>query len=207
MRAVAGVTVLLFAFLMGCNQNSKPTNPSPAPATNAPPPTTWTPVSPDMRDLAQPVAQPQPPVQPQPQPGQPTPPVAGPGTQPPMPGNVGQPTQPPLTAPQTTELVKAGKGVGQAGRSLDQNSGVAGIIVEPARVYFAAKERILFEDQIPKQVQLDKLQNNDKVPQTWDEFKARILDPCQIRLPELPPNQRYIWDPKEELLKVERPGR
>ena len=121
-----------------------------------------------------------------------------------MPGNVGQPTQPPLPAPQPTELVKAAKGVGQAGRSLDQYSGA---IVTPAKVYFAARERILFEDQIPKQVQLDKLQNNDKVPQTWDEFKARILDPCQIRLPELPPNQRYIWDPKEELLKVERPGR
>jgi hypothetical protein len=101
------------------------------------------------------------------------------------------------------ERVKAEKGVGQAGRSLDPYEGA---LVTPAKVYFSVRERIVFEDQIPKVLQLYKA-TNDKTPKSFEELKAQVLDPNQIRLPDLPPGQRYVWDPKAEELQVERPRR
>ena len=183
MRATSLAVLLLMGIVCGCE---KPAASPPQQATPQPPPTTsWTPLSPDVRDLARPV-------QPAPQPAQPAPQPAQP---------VMQPAQPPQPAAPATEQVKAQKGVGLAGRSLDPHEG---LIVTPAKAYFTVRERIIFEDQIPKSVQLYKA-TNDKVPQTFEDFKAQILDPAQIRLPELPPGQRYVWDAKAEQLNVERP--
>jgi hypothetical protein len=126
-----------------------------------------------------------------------------------------RPAPPPLPPPVTpgelslppadpgTERVKAEKGVGIKGRSLDEYEGV---IVTPVKAYFAAKERIVFEIQFPSQYQLYKAMDGN-VPKDFDDLKAKVLDPYQIKLPPLPPGHKYVWDAGKEELMVERPKR
>jgi len=117
------------------------------------------------------------------------------------------PTPPPATPPQeeTTERVKAEKGVGIKGRSLDQYEGV---VVTPVKAYFAARERIFFE--IEFKGNYDRWRASaDKAPQDYDELKAQFLDPLGLtgKLPKLPPGHKYVWDGTAEELQVERPKR
>jgi hypothetical protein len=116
---------------------------------------------------------------------------------------------PPVAAPQPPpvdmERVKAEKGVGIAGRSLDPYEGA---IVTPAKTLFTVRERVVFEAQIPEALKLFKANNiNGQGPKSHDEFMAQIIQANQIQLPELPPGQRYVYDPKTEELNVERPRR
>ncbi|MEX2173956.1 MAG: hypothetical protein WD872_06305 [Pirellulaceae bacterium] len=103
------------------------------------------------------------------------------------------------------ERVKAGKGVGIKGRSLDEYEG---IVVTPAKTLFAAKERIFFEIEFP--ANYDRwIILEDKVPQNFDELKTRFLDPLGLtaKMPELPPGHKYAWDAPTQQLMVERPKR
>jgi hypothetical protein len=99
------------------------------------------------------------------------------------------------------ERVKAEKGVGVKGRSLDEHEGV---VVTPAKAYFAVRERAVFEIQIPAALKLFKATNGNG-PKSHEEFMAQIIDANQIQLPELPAGQRYVYDPEKEELQVERP--
>ena len=84
----------------------------------------------------------------------------------------------------------------KAGRSLDPHEGM---LVTPAKTYFAVRERLMFEATIPQALNLYKA-TNGKFPQSHDEFMAQIIQAGQIQLPQLPEGQRYVWDPdKEEL--------
>ena len=44
---------------------------------------------------------------------------------------------------------------------------------------------------------------HDGAPKTHDEFMKEIIQAAEIRLPELPAGDRYIYDPKTEQLMVE----
>jgi len=101
------------------------------------------------------------------------------------------------------DRVKAEKGVGVKGRSLDQHEG---LIVTSAKALFTVRERAVFEIQIPEALKLYKA-TNDKGPKSHEEFMAQIIDANQIRLPQLPAGQRYVYDPEKEELMVERPAR
>jgi len=101
------------------------------------------------------------------------------------------------------ERVKAEKGVGVKGRSLDQH---AGVLVTPAKAYFSVRERAVFDIQIPEAIKLFKATNGNG-PKTHEEFMAQIVDANQIHLPELPAGQKYVYDPEKEELQVERPAR
>jgi hypothetical protein len=101
------------------------------------------------------------------------------------------------------ERVKAEKGVGIKGRSLDEHQGM---LVTPAKAYFSVRERVVFEIQIPEAVKLFKATNGSG-PKSHEDFMAQIVDANQIHLPELPPGQRYVYDPEKEELMVERPAR
>ena len=100
-----------------------------------------------------------------------------------------------------TERVKAEKGVGIKGRSLDQYEGV---LVTPAKAYFSARERIVFEIQVPNALNLYKA-SEGHAPKTHDEFMKKIVQANQIKLPPLPPGHKYVYDPMTEQLMVERP--
>lgn len=103
-------------------------------------------------------------------------------------------------APPTTETVKAEVGVGQKGRGYG-----GGIITEPVHQYFVAKERIAFEFELPKAMQLYKA-THEKGPPTHEAFMRDIIDAAQIKLPQLPEGHSYKYDPKTEQLMVERPS-
>jgi hypothetical protein len=105
-----------------------------------------------------------------------------------------------------TESVEAGVGVGKKGRSLDNETGIGKAIAQPAISLFAAKERIVFEIQIPHAVNLFQAIEGRK-PKSDEEFMDKIVKANQIKLPELPKGGRYYYDPETEQLMVERPKR
>lgn len=110
--------------------------------------------------------------------------------------NVPQPDDPNL------ERVKAGKGVGAAGRSLDKHEG---LYVTPAKTLFTAKERIFYDAEFKGNYRVWR-QTVDKAPKDFEELKAQFLDPLGLtaKLPKLPEGHKYYWDATEEL-QVERP--
>ncbi len=98
--------------------------------------------------------------------------------------------------------VKAGVGSGKKGRSLDEHEG---IIVTPAKTYFIAKEKIKFEIEIPKALQLfDALEGRG--PNTHEEFMEKVIKAYNIKLPELPEGHKYVYDPMTKTLMVEIPA-
>jgi hypothetical protein len=120
--------------------------------------------------------------QPTPQPSRPQPPV------------VNAPPAPPPVVQK-----KAAVGVGAKGRGYGQ-----GVIATPAASLFAAKEKLVFEAQIPQAMQLFKA-TEDRAPKDNDEFMEKIIKANNIKLPELPEGDRYMYDPKTEELMVESP--
>ncbi|MGI8981441.1 MAG: hypothetical protein ACR2FY_19620 [Pirellulaceae bacterium] len=104
--------------------------------------------------------------------------------------------------PAQTVQVKAGVGSGKKGRSLDKHEG---IIVTPAKTLFAAKEKIKFEIEIPKALQLfDALEGRG--PSTHEEFMEKVIKAYNVELPELPEGHRYLYDPMTKTLMVEKPA-
>jgi hypothetical protein len=99
--------------------------------------------------------------------------------------------------------VKAEKGVGIKGRSLDQYEGV---VVTPVKAYFAARERVFFDIEFKGNYDRWRVLA-DKPPKDFDELKAQFLDPNGLtgKLPKLPQGHRYVWDAAKEELQVERP--
>lgn len=99
------------------------------------------------------------------------------------------------------ERVKAEKGVGIKGRSLDEYEGV---IVTPAKQIFTVRERVVFEIQIPSALNLFNA-SEGRNPESHEEFMEKIVQFNNIKLPELPPGQKYVYDPARNELMVERP--
>ncbi len=102
------------------------------------------------------------------------------------------------------ERVKAQVGVGVKGRRLD-NEALVQSIVTPARALFRTQERVVFEIQIPHAVNLFEAANGRK-PNSHDEFMQQIVEANNLKLPELPAGQRYVYDPTAGELMVERPA-
>jgi hypothetical protein len=100
-----------------------------------------------------------------------------------------------------TERVVAEPGVGIQGRSLDKFDG---IIVRPAKEYFSFREKAVFQIQIPHAMQLFQA-TEGRGPMSHEEFMEKIVGANQIALPQLPPDFRYVFDPQEQELMVERP--
>jgi hypothetical protein len=101
-----------------------------------------------------------------------------------------------------TDRVKADVGVGAKGRGLDQFKGP---LVTPAKAYFTMREKAIFQIQIPHALQMyEALHGN--APKTHEQFMTEIIQAGQIKLPDLPPGQRYVYDPQQKELMVERPA-
>jgi hypothetical protein len=109
----------------------------------------------------------------------------------------GQADEAPKPPPTTTK--KAEVGVGKKG-----HYGGQGFVRTPVATYFRAREKITFNVQIPKAMQLFKVQNNNKGPATHEEFMEKIIKAGMIDLPDLPPGERYLYDPKKEELFIEQ---
>ncbi|MGD9721618.1 MAG: hypothetical protein AB7O59_05980 [Pirellulales bacterium] len=103
--------------------------------------------------------------------------------------------QPP---PEGEELKQAEVGVGVKGKDY----GGPGFITTPIQTYFQAQDRIDFEVQIPKAMQLYKAAHNDKGPKTHEEYMQVIIKEHGVKLPELPAGETYWYDAKTEQLMV-----
>ena len=111
---------------------------------------------------------------------------------------------PPAAAPPAAmgEREQAAAGAGAKGRGYG-----GGIVTEPVHQYFTIQQRLVFEDQIPHAMNLYKAQHNDKGPPTHARFMKEIIADNSIPLPELPPGEKYVYDPKTEVLMVEHPAK
>ncbi len=108
-------------------------------------------------------------------------------------------------APVAEEVVKAGVGVGKKGNSYDKFTAKA--VATPAKALFNAKEKVVFEIQIPHAVNLyAQLHGGGKGPQSHEEFMQKIIKEQRIELPELPDGHTYEWDVEQQILMVRRPG-
>jgi hypothetical protein len=175
------IGVLGLAVLIGCGRSEPAKSTSqPAPsAVNAPPPP------------PQPVvnAPPAPPAQPAP--GAPQPPAAQ--------GAAAQLVPNAPVAPKNTIEKKAEVGAGEKG-----HYDTVGPIVTPIASYFAIRERMAYEIQIPEAMKLFKA-TEDRVPKSHEEFMQRIIKENNIVLPQLPEGHSYIYDPKRGELMVRQP--
>ena len=124
-------------------------------------------------------------------------PVANPS---PSVGN--NPPPQPVAADQTpgTTQKPAEVGVGKKGRGYGK-----GVVATPAATLWAVKERLTFEVLIPQAMNLFKAGNDNKGPKSHEEFMEKIIKENNIKLPELPEGDRYVYDPKTEQLMVESP--
>jgi hypothetical protein len=97
-----------------------------------------------------------------------------------------------------TTVVTAEAGVGAQGRGYG-----GGLITEPIRQRFRAEQQIIF-NQIKQAIDLYKATNGN-APRSHEEFMEQVVQANGIALPELPPGERYLYDPAREELMVERP--
>lgn len=91
---------------------------------------------------------------------------------------------------------KAGVGVGIRGDSLRNEEGVGKMIAAPAVALFNAREKVVFEIQIPHALNLFKALEG-RVPKTHEEFMQKIVQANGIQLPELKPGTRYRFRPDQ----------
>jgi hypothetical protein len=99
---------------------------------------------------------------------------------------------------------RAEAGVGVKGQRLEDEKLVR-MIVAPARALFRTQQRLVFEVQIPQALSLYQALHG-RYPATHEEFMNQIVAANQIQLPELPPGQRYVYDPETGELMVEKPA-
>jgi len=92
----------------------------------------------------------------------------------------------------------------QAGVTGKGDYGGPGIVTTPIGTYFEARERIVFEIAIPGAMRLYDAEKGYK-PKTQEDFMRDIIQANMIKLPELPPGHKYVYDPKKGELMVEHP--
>ncbi len=117
-----------------------------------------------------------------------------------------QPASPAQPAPPPgPNLEKAQAGVGKQGRDYGGGAIMAPITV-PVRTYFQARDRITFDIQVADAMRLYKA-TNGSAPKSHEEFMEKIIKENQIKLPALPPGDRYVYIPEQEQLCVEHTQR
>lgn len=104
-------------------------------------------------------------------------------------------------APQQPNMVQEKAQAGVTGKG---DYGGPGIVTTPISTYFQAKERIIFEIQIPGAMNLYAAEKGYK-PKTQEDFMRDIIQANMIKLPELPAGHKYVYDPQKGELMVEHP--
>lgn len=114
-------------------------------------------------------------------------------------------TMEPTATPETVTIeAKAGvTGKGQYGQGGGEKP--ADIITVPVSQYWQAKERTVFDVQIPHALTLYKAANDDKAPDSNEAFMRDVIQANMIALPSLPEGHEYFYDPATEKLMVRKP--
>lgn len=106
-------------------------------------------------------------------------------------------------APPQMEQVKADVGVGQKGSKI-RGEGMNQMIAGPAIAYFNAKEKVVFQIQVPHALNLYWGEHGE-YPKSHDEFMEKVINFNMIQLPALKEGARYVYDVESHTLMVERP--
>lgn len=96
------------------------------------------------------------------------------------------------------ERIIAEAGVGKRGRNYG-----GGVITEPIKQYFGARQRIHFIN-MTHAMRLYKAEFGYP-PKSQEEFMEKIIKANGIELPELPEGQKYVYVPSQGELMVEKP--
>ena len=110
------------------------------------------------------------------------------------------PTAVGVTAPSDVTRHVATTGVSQKARNVQG----MGLVVTPIGAYFRTQDKLTFEINIVHAMKLFRA-TNGRLPESHEEFMEKIVKQNQIRLPELPAGERYIYDPQAGQLMVELP--
>jgi len=118
-----------------------------------------------------------------------------------------QPASPPPAAPQTppppvptiTERVKATpETVGTKGKDYG-----GGIITEPLSQRWRIEDNLRLKLVKPA-LDLYVALNDGRYPSSHEEFMEKVIKANNLKLPDLPPGQRYVYDVETHELMVER---
>lgn len=90
-------------------------------------------------------------------------------------------------------------GVGKKGRGYG-----GGVVSEPIRAMFRTEQRLQLM-QMTHALQLYKGEHG-YLPKSHEIFMKDIIEANSIQLPELPEGERYVYDPQQGELMVERPA-
>jgi hypothetical protein len=124
----------------------------------------------------------------------PSPAAHAPPAQPPYPAAAQQPALPSNAAPPTSQI------------PTDPANPYVGGTPGPARSLFAARERLVFQVALPQALNLYQAEHG-RFPRSHEEFMRDVIEFNRINLPELPPGQKYVYDPQSGELMVERPAK
>ena len=80
-----------------------------------------------------------------------------------------------------------------------------GVISEPIRQYFRAGQRIQLLN-LERAMKLYKGEHGT-LPTSHEQFMKEIIEANRLELPQLPEGERYVYDPQQGQLMVERPQR
>ena len=95
---------------------------------------------------------------------------------------------------------KADVGVGRATQRMARHG--EGFVATPAKALFRAKEKIVFQIQIPHALNLYQAEKG-RLPASHEEFMKEIIEANNIALPELPEGRVYRYRPDKGELWVE----
>jgi len=96
---------------------------------------------------------------------------------------------------------KATVGVGKQGKSLEDNTGVGGMVSGPVSAFFKTKQKVIFEIAIPQAMNLFQALEG-RMPKSHQEFMDKIITANKIQLPELPAGQVYRFNVEKKELWV-----
>lgn len=128
-------------------------------------------------------------------PSEPAPPVLPAPPAPPAPGPEGPKTE-------QVELKEGFTGKGQYGQGGGEKP--MDLLTVPIGQHFTVRERLLLM-QIQDAENKFKAMNDDKLPATHEEYMEKIIKENMIKLPNLDDGQRYLFDPKQGKLMIEKP--
>jgi hypothetical protein len=117
-----------------------------------------------------------------------------------------EPQPPAAQSPAAGQQAAAGPSGQMEMATLDANTGAqgqgygGGLITEPVHEFFSMRNLITW-DQIKHDMDIWQAIHN-RWPKNAQEFQKEILEPANIELPELPPGNRYVYDPKTGELMV-----
>lgn len=107
----------------------------------------------------------------------------------------------PIPAEPTNERVEIQQGF--TGKGQYGPSGVMDVITVPISQHFSARERTMLMS-LEHAEKLYKAANDDKLPNTHDEYMEKIITDNMIKLYDLPPGERYVFDPAQGKLMIEK---